>query len=101
MTRGSHIDFTIPEQLNLTTYILEDNVTRGRGDKIAVYDRDETYTFNDLCRLTNKMGNILTDFDVSFEDRVLLVLQDSPVWLAGWFVRESRKRKGQGPPFSN
>ncbi|MCG6945622.1 MAG: AMP-binding protein, partial [Deltaproteobacteria bacterium] len=85
MTSGPHFDISIPERLNLTTYVLENNITRGRGDKIAVSYRDETYTFRELCRLTNRMGNILKDFDVSFEDRVLLVLQDSPMWLAGWF----------------
>ena len=85
MARGLDFDVHIPEQLNLTTYVLEDNIKKGRGDKIAVYYRDETYTFNELSRLTNRMGNILKDFDVNFEDRVLLVLQDSPVWLAAWF----------------
>ena len=85
MARGLHFDVHIPEQLNLATYVLEDNIKKGRGDKIAVYYRDETYTFNELSRLTNRMGNILKDFDVGFEDRVLLVLQDSPIWLAAWF----------------
>jgi acyl-coenzyme A synthetase/AMP-(fatty) acid ligase len=32
------------------------------------------------------MGNVLKAFDVSFEDRVLLILQDSPIWVAGWFA---------------
>ena len=85
MARGLEFDVNIPEQLNITTYVLEDNIRKGRGDKIAVYYRDKNYTFNELSRLTNRMGNILKDFDVGFEDRVLLVLQDSPVWLAAWF----------------
>ncbi|MFH1488053.1 MAG: AMP-binding protein, partial [Pseudomonadota bacterium] len=86
MARGMHIDISIPEQLNLTTYVLEDNIKKGRGDKIAVYYRDETYSFKELSRLTNRMGNVLKSLDVSFEDRVLLILQDSPNWLAGWFA---------------
>ncbi len=84
--RGPEIDIVIPEHLNLTTYYLDENITGGRGDRVAVYYRDETYRFNDLCRLTNQVGNVLKEFKVSFEDRVLLILQDSPEWVAGWFA---------------
>lgn len=84
--RGPEIDITIPEYINLTTYYLDDNITRGRGDRIALYYRDETYTFNDLCSLTNRVGNVLNELGVGFEDRVLLILQDSPEWVAGWFA---------------
>ena len=83
--RGPEIDVVIPEHLNLTTYYLDENLTRGRGDRVAVYYRDEAYTFNDLCALTNRVGNVLRDLNVGFEDRVLLILQDSPEWVAGWF----------------
>jgi len=86
MKRGPDINITIPEMLNLTTYYLEDNVTQGRGEKVAVYYQDEKYSFNDMCTLTNKVGNVLKTFGVGFEDRVLLILQDSPEWLAGWYA---------------
>ncbi len=86
MIRGPEIDIVIPEQLNLTTYYLDENITHGRGDKVAVYYRDEKYTFNGLCSLTNRVGNVLKELNVGFEDRVLLILQDSPEWLAGWFA---------------
>jgi len=86
MIRGPELDIVIPERFNLTTYYLEENLTRGRGDKVAVYCRDEKYTFNDICSLTNRVGNVLKDLNVGFEDRVLLILQDSPEWLAGWFA---------------
>ena len=84
-TRGPNIELEIPEQMNLTTYYLEENLTQGRGEKTAVYYQDRVYTFNELCDLTNRVGNVLKDFAVDLEDRVLLVLQDSPEWLAGWF----------------
>ena len=54
--------------------------------KIAVYCEDETYTFNDMVRLTNRLGNVLKGLGVGFEDRVMMILQDSPEWLAGWFA---------------
>ena len=86
MSRGPKIKVSIPDNLNLTTYYLDENVANGRGEKVAAYFRDEKYTFNDLCSLTNRVGNVLKELHVSFEDRVLLVLQDSPEWLAGWFA---------------
>jgi benzoate-CoA ligase family protein len=86
MTRGPGLDIVIPEQLNLATYYLDDNVAAGRGEKVAVYCRDETYSFNDMCELTNRVGNLLKELGVGFEDRVLLILQDTPEWLAGWYA---------------
>ncbi len=85
MTRGPELRITLPEQLNLTHWYLDENLAAGRGDKTAVYCRDEKYTFNDLCTLANQVGNVLKEFGVGFEDRVLLVLQDTPEWLAGWY----------------
>ena len=85
MAQGRQIDLTVPDELNLATFFLEENLARGRGNKTALYYQDETYTFNELCLLTNKVGNILKDLGVEPENRVLLVLQDSPEWLAGWF----------------
>lgn len=86
MVRGADVPITIPEKLNLTAYYLEENITQGRGDKIAVYYQDESYTFRELSDLTNRLGNVLKEFGVGFEDRVLLILQDSPEWLAGWYA---------------
>jgi benzoate-CoA ligase len=86
MAKGRHIDFSIPNQLNLANYVIEDRIKEGLGNKIAAYYKNETYTFSELRDLINKMGNVLREFDVSFEDRVLLILQDSPLWLAGWFA---------------
>jgi benzoate-CoA ligase family protein len=85
-TIGPRMDISVPEQFNMTTYFLEENLTAGRGDKVAVYYQNDTYTFKDLCVLTNKLASVLQELKVGFEDRVLLVLQDSPEWLAGWFA---------------
>jgi benzoate-CoA ligase family protein len=65
---------------------LDDNLIQGRGRKAAIYYEGETYTFSDLAVLTNKIGNILKDLNVLMEDRVLLVLQDSPEWIASWMA---------------
>ena len=42
MVRGEHIEFSIPERLNLGSYLLDDNLEQGRGDKAAIYHGDAT-----------------------------------------------------------
>ncbi|MDP2645837.1 MAG: benzoate-CoA ligase family protein [Desulfobacterales bacterium] len=86
MSRGPDIEVSVPEQFNLGTYYLDENIDKGRGGKIAIYYRDETYSYNELCALTNRIGNILKQLNVDMEDRVLLILQDSPEWIASWYA---------------
>lgn len=86
MKSGPHINYLIPEHFNLTTYFLEENLRRGRGEKLAIYFKDKVYTYQDLCRLTDRIGNVLIQLGILPEDRVLLILQDSPEWVAGWYA---------------
>src|SRR3990170_2337457 len=75
---------SVPLEMNMTTYILDDNISSGRGGKTVIYCQGETYTFNDLCTLTNKVGNVLKELGVENESRVLVILGDSPDWFASW-----------------
>ena len=77
---------TFPEKFNMATYFLDHNIEEGRGDKVAVYYRDEQYTYADIERLTNRCGNALRSLGVEMEDRVLLVLPDSIEFVASWFA---------------
>ena len=86
MTRGRDINISIPEQFNMTSYFLEENISAGRGEKTAIYYGDEKYTYNDVVKLTNKAGNILKELGTEPESRILLVLQDSPEWVASFFA---------------
>jgi benzoate-CoA ligase family protein len=86
MRRGPNIDISIPERFNLAAYYLDENVAQGRGELVAVCCQDEKCTYSDMIALTNRMGNVLKELGVGFGDRVLLVLQDSPEWIAGWYA---------------
>jgi benzoate-CoA ligase len=74
-----------PEQFNLATYFLDARIDEGFGDKIAVYCDDQQYTYREVQRLANQMGNALLRLDVEIEDRVLIVLPDSIEFVAAWF----------------
>lgn len=77
---------TFPEQFNLATYFLDDRIAEGRGDRVAVYYEDQTYTYADVQRMANRMGHVLLDLGVEMEDRVLIVLPDCIEFVAAWFA---------------
>src|SRR5262245_30007258 len=74
-----------PEQFNLATYYLDARIEEGFGDKIAVYCRNKQYTYGDVQRMANQVGNALQRLGIEMEDRVLIVLPDSIEFVATWF----------------
>ena len=74
-----------PERFNMADYFLYHNVEEGRGGKTCLYYRDETYTYNDAVRMSNRAGNALRALGVEIEDRVLIVLPDCPEFVWTWF----------------
>jgi benzoate-CoA ligase family protein len=86
LVKGEVFDVALPENLNLGAFFLDGNLDLGRGDKTAIYYKDRKYSFRDLWVLTNKVGNVLKTLGVEAENRVLLVLEDSPEWVAAWLA---------------
>lgn len=76
----------IPEHLNTTSFFLDENIVQGRGNRVAIYFRDETYTYDDLSRLTNRVGNVLKELGVEIENRVYISLEDSPEFVASYYA---------------
>lgn len=74
------------EKFNMAEYFLDHNLAEGRGEKTAVYYRDERYTYNEVRQMANRCGNALRALGVEMEDRVLLVLPDSIEFVASWFA---------------
>jgi benzoate-CoA ligase family protein len=74
-----------PERFNMATYFLDQNVSEGRGDKIAVFSGDKAYSYAEVQKLANRAGNALKSAGVEMEDRVLIVLPDSIEFVAAWF----------------
>jgi benzoate-CoA ligase family protein len=76
----------IPEELNIASYFFEENISQGRGNRVAVYYKSERYTYNDLLTLVNQIGNVLKELGVEIENRVYMALQDSPEFVATWYA---------------
>src|SRR6266576_1461983 len=77
------IDF--PEQFNMADYFLYHNLEEGRENKVCLYFKDQTYTYGETARISNRVGNALRELGVEVEDRVLIVLPDCPEFVWTWF----------------
>jgi benzoate-CoA ligase family protein len=71
--------------INITSYFLDYNKLQTRGRKTAIYYDDRKISFNDMISLTNKVGNIFKGFSIGLEDRVYIVLPDSPEFVACFY----------------
>jgi benzoate-CoA ligase family protein len=74
----------IPDQFNATTAFLDRNLAEGRGTKTAIYFEGNAYSYAQIAELANRVGNALLDLGVDMEQRVALLLLDSPQFAAGF-----------------
>ena len=74
-----------PERFNLADYFLYHNLEKGRENKTCLYYEDQTFTYADVARQSNRVGNVLRELGVEQEDRVLIVLPDCPEFVSTWF----------------
>ena len=77
----------LPKLMNAAAMLVDDNVEAGRGEKAALrYVGDgSTHTYGDVLRMTNRVGNALKALGVRMEERVMLLLPDSPEFVFGFF----------------
>src|SRR3989442_579588 len=68
----------LPEQFNVSTAFLDRNVDEGRGGRVAIYAGDERITYRTLLSQVNRAGNALRALGVRPEERVLLLMLDTP-----------------------
>ena len=68
----------LPEQFNVSTAFLDRNLDEGRGDRVAIYAGDDRITYRTLLSQVNRAGNALRDLGVRPEERVLLLMLDTP-----------------------
>lgn len=76
---------SFPERFNMADYFLYHNLEEGRENKTCLYFEDQTWTYGDAARLSNRAGNALRELGVEIEDRVLMVLPDCPEFVWTWF----------------
>ena len=69
----------VPARFNATTFFVDRHVAEGRGAKVAFFHDDgSTHVRGRSQELVNRTGNALRDLGVRPEQRVLLLLLDTP-----------------------
>lgn len=79
------MELNLPNRFNAATYFVDRNVDEGRGEKTAILFEDKAYTYNELLENVNRSANMLADLGVAMEQRVMLLLQDSPEMIFCFF----------------
>jgi benzoate-CoA ligase len=79
------VTIQFPERFNMADYFLYHNVEEGREHKVCLYFEDKTWTYGDVVRKSNQAGNALRKLGVQIENRVLIVLPDTPEFVWTWF----------------
>src|SRR5215212_11949547 len=74
-----------PEWYNASV-LVDRNLEAGRADKAAIYCGDEQVTYLELARRINRFGHALRVLGVGREDRVLLMLNDTPSFPTAFFA---------------
>ena len=78
------VNFKVPERYNASD-ILFHNLAAGRGDRLAAIGPAGRWTFAELCADAARWGNALLSLGLVRGDRVLLFLDDTPVYPAAFF----------------
>jgi benzoate-CoA ligase family protein len=71
----------VPDRYNVST-LLDRNLEAGRGDKVALRCEGSELTYADLLDRACRAGLALRALGVEREQRVLMILDDTPAWPA-------------------
>ncbi|XXY47344.1 benzoate-CoA ligase family protein [Sorangium sp. So ce269] len=77
---------TFPDEFNLADYYLFDRLREGLGDKVALLFGDQRHTYADVAEKVRRLRAHLAVEDVAPEQRVLILLHDSPAFVWAFFA---------------
>ena len=81
---AKEIGFAIPERYNASR-ILFDNLSKGRGDRLALTGPAGTRSYTELCADASRWGNGFLSLGLTRGDRILMFLDDTPAYPAAFF----------------
>src|ERR1044071_949082 len=80
------LELVYPDQINVAAELLDRNVALGRGERVAIYYKDQAITYNELLSRVNKMGNAMQKLGIGIGDRVLMRFPNTPTAVAVWLA---------------
>lgn len=88
---GQPEPIAVPDRLNMATWFLDARLDEGRGDQVAVHyhpgpdDEPRDVTYAQLVQRSRQVTNLLRGLGLRIEDRVLLLLLDTPEFVESYF----------------
>ena len=76
---------SVPDLFNIADYLVDRHVRDGRGGRTAILCGDESVTYAQVAERSNRAGNGLRSLGVRREERVLLLLLDTPAFVYSFF----------------
>jgi len=76
---------TFPTDFNIADYFLFDRISEGLGDKTAILFGSHSYNYSDVASRSHAVSNALADSGVIQEQRVYIVLKDTPAFAWAFF----------------
>jgi 4-hydroxybenzoate-CoA ligase len=77
--------FPLPEEFNAATYFVDRHISEGRAEKVAIECGDRRVTYLQMFESVNRVGNALKNLGVRIEERIFLLLLDTPEFAASFF----------------
>src|SRR3989442_3945188 len=75
----------VPDQFNVADYLVDRHVRNGRGGRTAILCGDESVTYAQVAERSNRVGNGMRSLGLRREERVMLLLLDTPVFAYSFF----------------
>ena len=75
----------LPDEFNAASYFVDRHIKEGRADKVSIECGETHVTYRQLFERVNQVGNGLRTLGVRIEERVFLLLLDSPEFAASFF----------------
>ncbi len=80
-----NVGAVIPRDLNAAHWFVDRHVAEGRGGRLAILHEGRRLTYGDVHAGVNRLGNALRRLGVAMEQRVVLLLQDSPEFVCSFW----------------
>jgi 4-hydroxybenzoate-CoA ligase len=75
----------LPDIFNAATHFVDRNIAEGRGGNIAIECGSERVTYQQVAERVNRFGNVLKGLGIHPEQRIALILQDTPAFAYSFF----------------
>ena len=76
---------SLPHSFSIADYLVDRHVREGRASRTAILFGDDSITYGQVAERSNRVANALRSLGVRREERVLLLLLDTPAFVYSFF----------------